>query len=111
MNKIWIVENEWSYDGCADDVSNIYEHDVEAVFESEDKAIHYILGELEKKLRIKRGEIIEDECKQLWPEDYCDGLTFTELPDEGIIKRDKKFIFNREYGEEYGYFYYDIMVQ
>lgn len=56
MDKIYIVKQVWSYDGCPDDYENCYEEDIERVFDSNIKAAEYILSKIktmfDEKLKI-----------------------------------------------------------
>lgn len=102
MNKVWIVENEWTYNGCPDDYRNCYEHNILGVFGTEEAAIAYILEQLTVMLKRKREAMEYD--------DLCD-VCFTELPTKEDLMLTKEFKFYDYWDTEEKFKYSEVPVQ
>lgn len=96
MNKVWIVECERLYEGCGEDFT---EHDIEGVFDSEEKAVKYVYDEL-----------ISDFDKM----DFNHECTFDDVPTLEYIREHNsamEYVLDNPEMEHKLYFYYEKEVQ
>lgn len=93
MRKVYIVMNKYYYDGCCSDVANVNDAFVEKVFDSEEKAINYIIEEIKDSL----NRVAEDDPFREYLIDHI------PTADDFDDKYNIEYCYDRKEKEHYSY--------
>ncbi len=108
--KIWIVKGNWTYEGPSDNFRNCDTECIEAIFDSESKAIDYILKELRRLMELRDAILAAHatlDCHTC-SEKRCrgclalqdEGIDLSDIATENYIKENSEWItYNQEDGE------------